>query len=623
MKPLFILFALVTVLSPFTHPNKTYKITGIIQNVSANEPLIGASILVKNTTLGTVSNIDGVFSLTTLDSCVLVVVSYTGYESKEVTICYGEKNKIQLDHGVQLSEVVVTAMSIRRTKKSLGYGIINSSSAPSPRRFHLNRKLRVPQHESTNESYADIKENIFRATHLAPQSTFSIDVDAASYSNIRRFLNSSQLPPTDAVRIEEMINYFNYSYPQPKDNSPFAVVTEFTPCPWQTDHLLLHVGIQGQKFPRKNIPASNIVFLLDVSGSMGSSDKLPLLKESLKMLTDNLREEDKVSIVVYADASGLVLEPTSGNNKAKIREALDKLKSGGSTAGAAGIELAYKMAAQEFIEGGNNRVILATDGDFNVGISSNDALVELIEEKRKTGVFLSVLGFGTGNIQDDKMESLADKGNGNYAYIDNIKEARKVLVTEFGGTLFTIAKDVKIQVDFNSKFVQAYRLIGYENRLLNNEDFADDTKDAGELGAGHTVTALYEIIPTGLHTDKDFSTNTIPTVDFSSLGLNEMARVKLRYKKPTENNSQLIEHHLNKTNHLDWGQCSTNIRWAAVVAEFGMLLRDSAHKGTATYAHCEQMARESTGRDPFGYRQEMVDLIGKAKQMSGMVTKRE
>jgi Ca-activated chloride channel family protein len=349
---------------------------------------------------------------------------------------------------------------------------------------------------------------------------------------------------------------------------------------------------------------------------MGSPDKLPLLAESLKMLTNNLRENDKISIVVYAGAAGLVLEPTSGNNKAKIREALDQLRAGGSTAGAAGIELAYKVATEQFIKDGNNRVILATDGDFNVGTSSNEALIELIEEKRKTGVFLSVLGFGTGNYQDDKMEALADKGNGNYAYIDNLNEARKVLVTEFGGTLFTIAKDVKIQIDFNSDHIQAYRLIGYENRLLNNEDFADDTKDAGELGAGHSVTALYEIIPKAIQTDIGINTDTIPTVDYSSLDATELARVKLRYKAPQEDKSQLLE---TKIDHLyiqDWGQCSSNIRWAATVAEFGMLLRNSIYKGNANFKHCENIAKDATGRDPFGYRQEMIQLIRKAEGLS-------
>ena len=348
------------------------------------------------------------------------------------------------------------------------------------------------------EDYDGIVENRFLTVTENALSTFSIDVDAASYSNVRRFLQSGQLPPAGAVRTEEMINYFHYDYPQPKNEDPFSINTEMAACPWNPAHRLVLIGLQGKKIPVENLPASNIVFLIDVSGSMMDENKLPLVKASMKMLVDQLREQDKVSLVVYAGNAGLVLPATSGANKNAIKDAIDKLEAGGSTAGGQGIQLAYKTAKENFLKGGNNRVILCTDGDFNVGASSDDDLVRMIEEERKSGVFLTVLGYGMGNYKDNKMEKLADKGNGNHAYIDGLSEAKKVLVNEFGGTLFTIAKDVKLQVEFNPAKVQAYRLIGYENRMLNKEDFNNDKKDAGELGSGHTVTALYEVIPVGV-----------------------------------------------------------------------------------------------------------------------------
>jgi Ca-activated chloride channel family protein len=398
--------------------------------------------------------------------------------------------------------------------------------------------------EFNTEDYDNIVENKFLAATQNPLSTFSIDVDEASYSNVRRFLQNGGIPPAGAVRIEEMINYFDYDYAKPAGDDPFAVHTEISSCPWSPQHQLVHIGLQGKEIPIDILPSSNMVFLVDVSGSMNEPNKLPLVQASLNMLTDQLREKDRVAIVVYAGSAGLVLPSTNGTNKIKIKEAIDNLQAGGSTAGGAGIKLAYAIARENFITGGNNRIILATDGDFNVGASSDDELVRLIEKERQSGVFLSVLGFGMGNYKDNKMQQLADKGNGNHSYIDNINEAKKVLVSEFGSTLFTIAKDVKIQVEFNPAKVQAYRLVGYENRMLAAEDFNDDAKDAGELGSGHTVTALYEIIPVGVK--DDFSKSVDPLKyqlndsRIIATGGNEIMTIKLRYKKPDEDVSRLI-----------------------------------------------------------------------------------
>ena len=432
---------------------------------------------------------------------------------------------------------------------------------------------------------------------------------------MRRFLNSGQKPPIDAVRIEEMINYFNYDYPQPNKKHPFAIYKELAPCPWNENNLLLHVGLQGKKIEMQNLPASNIVFLIDVSGSMSSYNKLPLLKKAFKLLVNELRPEDRVAIVVYAGSSGLVLPSTPGNEKKKIIQSLEQLNAGGSTAGAAGLKLAYQVASENFIKDGNNRIILATDGDFNVGISSNAEMERLIEKERERGTFISVLGFGSGNYMDDKMEIIADKGNGNYAYIDNIMEAKKVLVNEFGGTLFTIAKDVKIQIEFNPAVVESYRLIGYENRLLNDEDFEDDKKDAGELGSGHTVTALYEIKLAGneskLNNKLKYQTSNINALAKKG---DEVATVKFRYKKPDGRKSILLEEIISyEENSIS--EMSENFRFSAAVAGFGMLLRDSEHKGDATYKSIVDLANGSKGKDMEGYRSEFIQLIKLAKHL--------
>lgn len=476
-------------------------------------------------------------------------------------------------------------------------------------------QLYVPQAQS-RENYDRIVENHFLDAGSVPLSTFSSDVDVASYANIRRFLASGQLPPADAVRIEEMINYFNYEYPNPKGDQTFAVNTEVTDCPWAPNHRLMKVGINTSKIPLDELPPNNLVFLIDVSGSMMAYNKLPLLKKSLKMMVHNLREEDKVAIVVYASATGLVLPASSRKEKEKILQAIDALEAGGSTAGGAGIQLAYQTAEKYFEAHANNRVILATDGDFNVGISSDDELVKLIEKKRESGVFLSVLGFGAGNYQGSKMEKLADNGNGNYAYIDNLFEAKKVLVEEMGANLNVVAKDTKFQIEFNPTQVQAYRLIGYENRLLNDEDFNDDTKDAGDIGSGHSVTALYEIIPTGVNIDsiavKDASKLKYQIVrQADSQYAAELATVKIRHKKPGKLVSTL-EEHIIASQVLP---ASHDLQFMAALAQFGMILRDSRYKGQSTYQSTLALARKGKGTDDNGYRAEFIKLIGLAQEL--------
>jgi Ca-activated chloride channel family protein len=473
--------------------------------------------------------------------------------------------------------------------------------------------------KSNREAYNRIEENPFLRVSNSPLSTFSIDVDAASYSNVRRFINEGKLPPKDAVRLEELINYFTYEYPQPKGDRPFSVATEVSEAPWNPAHRLVHIGLQGKNISTENLPSSNLVFLVDVSGSMDEPNKLPLLKSAFRMLVNELREKDRVTIVVYAGAAGVVLPPTPGNQKDKILDALEKLQAGGSTAGGEGIQLAYKLAKENFIKSGNNRVILATDGDFNVGISSDAELVRLIEQKREQGVFLTVLGVGTGNLQDSRMEQLANKGNGNYAYIDNQLEAKKVLVKEIGGTLLTIAKDVKIQVEFNPAKVQGYRLIGYENRLLRNEDFKDDKKDAGELGAGHSVTALYEIIPVGVKSDVKLpDVDTLKyqqkAVEPTAYKSDELMQVKLRYKAPNQTTSQLLTHPL-VDKGLKLENASTNFKFSAAVAEFGMVLRESQYKGDASFDEVLKLANQSQGVDLDGYRAEFIRLVTKSKSL--------
>jgi|688.fasta_scaffold06283_4 Ca-activated chloride channel family protein len=528
--------------------------------------------------------------------------------------------------------------SIRKTKPSgvpmpllpripAGSPVMSTVNRPSISKIQAGNSINAlvaPEPQTggkfNTENYNRIDDNPFHRVGNDPLSTFSIDVDTASYSNMRRFITQGQLPPKDAVRIEELINYFPYNYPQPTGNRPFSVTTEVTSAPWNPQHKLVQVGLQGKRLENETLPPSNLVFLIDVSGSMGEPDKLPLVQQSLKLLVNKLRPEDRVSLVVYAGNAGVVLPATPGNQKTKILAAIDRLQAGGSTAGGQGIELAYKIAKQNFLKSGNNRVILATDGDFNVGVSSDAELTRLIEQKRDQGIFLTVLGFGTGNYKDGKMEQLADKGNGNYAYIDTLLEAKKVLVNDIRGTLFTIAKDVKIQVEFNPAKVQAYRLIGYENRLLQNQDFNDDKKDAGEIGAGHSVTALYEIIPTG--TKSDVKLPEVDPLRYQRSGVtatdtadNEMMLVKLRYKLPQDNTSQLITQTI-KDSEFNANQTpSTNLRFAAAVATFGIILRDSEYKGNANYDLVMKLATQGQGEDQEGYRGEFIRLVEQSREL--------
>ncbi|HWB28780.1 MAG TPA: von Willebrand factor type A domain-containing protein [Chitinophagaceae bacterium] len=492
--------------------NTSRVITGKVTDVNG-DPLGFATVTIKGTKMGVAADANGNYTIRiTQDSTVLV---FNAANTDPLEIIVGSSNTVNAVlklKTTELSSVVVTSMGIQRRPMFMGYssgmakGYFSKSAISSNSQWmqdadgnHDNLKSARSNPNFNTEGCDQIVENPYLEVKNNPLSTFSIDVDAASYSNVRRFLKDGTMPPPGAVRIEEMINYFSYQYPHLQGNDPFSVNTEIAACPWNSSHRLALIGLQGRQITYESLPASNLVFLVDVSGSMDEPDKLPLVKESLNLLVDQLREQDKVALVVYAGNAGLVLPATSGEYKRKIKEAINNLEAGGSTAGGAGIELAYKIAGENFVKGGNNRVILCTDGDFNVGISSDDGLENLIEKKREGGVYLTVLGYGTGNYQDGKMQKLADKGNGNHAYIDGINEAKKVLINEFGGTLFTIAKDVKLQVEFNPQKVRAYRLIGYENRMLAKEDFNNDRKDAGDLGSGHTVTALYEIIPAGVN----------------------------------------------------------------------------------------------------------------------------
>jgi Ca-activated chloride channel family protein len=616
MKRLLILIAPVVLIMLAFRPIRSHTISGTITDEKGS-PIPSVSIQVKGSTQGTISNAKGVFNLVVAKSSGTLIFSAPGYIAAQENINGRSVINVTMKGSPTLTEhkeVVKPHGRMDMYNRKIAGGAINSPVSTG----YIG--MDGDEGEFSREGYDNITENIFLKTKDNPLSTFSIDVDAASYSNVRRFINQGQLPPAGAVRIEEMVNYFHYSYPQPTGNNPFSINTEISDAPWNKDHKLVLIGLQGKKTPTDNLPASNLVFLIDVSGSMSGPMRLGLVKASLKMLVDQLRQEDKVSIVVYAGAAGLVLNPTNGLDKTKIKDAIDNLEAGGSTAGGAGIKLAYKTAKEQFVKGGNNRVILCTDGDFNVGVSSNDELVRMVEEERKSGVFLTVLGYGMGNYQDNKMQQLADKGNGNHAYIDGISEAKKVLVNEFGGTLFTIAKDVKLQVEFNPAKVQGYRLIGYENRMLKSEDFNDDKKDAGELGSGHTVTALYEVIPVGVKSSflKDIDPlkyqKNIEPLSKSSHN-DEILTVKFRYKQPDGDASKLIEHPV-LDKHIGIVSTSENFRFAASVAQFGMLLRDSEFKSAASFESVLNLAAKSKGIDEDGYRAEFVKLVQNAAMLA-------
>jgi len=591
------------------------KISGTV-TTGEGLPLKDVKVWLKSSPVSTLTDRQGKYFIEVPLSGGILAFTRAGFGKKEVKV--GGSPTVDVVLSRQRADVAEAeadkdseALPAKKSSQhSLGYAL---ESAPA---YYQERQ---PLDWNTEE-YDAINENIFHSAMQSPLSTFSIDVDAASYSNVRRFINNGQQPPRDAVRIEEMINYFSYDYPAPEGRDPFAIYTEVSSAPWNPAHRLVHIGLQGKKVPTEHLPPSNLVFLIDVSGSMSSANKLPLLKASFKLLVKQLRAQDRVAMVVYAGAAGLVLPSTSGACKEQLMEALDNLQAGGSTAGGEGIQLAYKVAKENFIADGNNRVIIATDGDFNVGESSNAAMERLVEAKRNEGVFLTVLGYGMGNYKDSKMEILADKGNGNYAYIDNILEAQKVLVNEFGGTLFTIAKDVKLQVEFNPAKVQAYRLIGYENRMLRHEDFNNDKKDAGDLGSGHTVTALYEVIPVGVE-DKFYKMDSLK---YQSAATNPYARaskellaVKFRYKDPKENSSKLIVRAL-EDKGAPLSRASDNFRWAAAVAGFGMVLRGSEFSEGMTIEQILRLAQNARGDDREGYRLEFINLI----KAGGMVAEK-
>lgn len=637
MKKFFLMLVPILLVMLAFRPVRSFTVSGTITNEKGSA-IPGATVMIKGTRTGAIADANGSYKIIAPNANSILVFLSTGYESKDENINGRATINVSLKTiSITGTEVVVTALGVKRQAKELGFSTakVKATELTMARPVDLQNGLTgkvnglnlttdkdgdgIPD-DFEREGYDNIVENIFLKAIDNPLSTFSIDVDAASYSNVRRFLNQGQLPPVGAVRIEEMVNYFHYEYPQPANNDPFSINTEISDCPWNKNNKLVLIGLQGKKIPTENLPASNLTFLIDVSGSMQGPERIGLVKSSMKMLVDQLREQDKVSIVVYAGAAGLVLAPTSGYEKIKIKDAIDKLEAGGSTAGGAGIKLAYKTANENFVKGGNNRVILCTDGDFNVGESSDDAMERLIEQERKSGVFLTVLGYGMGNYQDAKMQKLADKGNGNHAYIDGITEAKKVLVNEFGGTLFTIAKDVKLQIEFNPAKVQGYRLIGYENRMLAKEDFNDDKKDAGELGSGHTVTALYEIIPTGVQSDflkkvdtLKYQSNITPLSKTSHS--NEMMTVKFRYKAPDGDVSKLIEHPV-LDDQTAIAKTSDNFRFAASVAQFGMLLRNSEFRSDANYADVLVLARNAKGSDEEGYRSEFIRLVESAKLLA-------
>ena len=610
-------------------------ITGTVTDASG--PIPGVNVVVKGTQRSVTTNFDGTYKIQASTGEKLV---YSFMGMNYVIRIIGASNIINVkmqENAKQLGEVIVTALGIKRKKDAITSSQVFVGSKELSQTANPNIVRSLPgkvsglqiNHDSANkiailgnkndkikptpndEDYGIFLENEFESPKQAPLSTFSIDVDNASYTNIRRFVNNGQQVPKDAVRVEEMMNFFKYNYPQPKGEHPFSINTEYSDCPWNTNNKLVRIGLQGKNIETDNLPASNLVFLIDVSGSMSDENKLPLLKQSLKILVNQLRNEDKISIVVYAGAAGLVLPPTSGNNKETIITALENLNAGGSTAGGAGIQLAYKTAEDNFIKGGNNRVILATDGDFNVGASSDNDMQRMIEDKRKSGVFLTCLGYGMGNYKDSKMETLADKGNGNYAYIDNIQEANRFLGKEFKGSMFAIAKDVKIQIEFNPKYVQSYRLIGYENRRLRPEDFKNDAIDAGELGSNHTVTALYEIIPTDVKSDFFEETPNLKYTKVAPTGNNfndELATIKFRYKKPDGDKSiemvQIIE---NKSSLLE--NASNDLKFTASVAWFGLKLRDSKLIKNKTTKDILALAKQGLINDNEGYRAEFIRLI--------------
>lgn len=593
---------------------RTAVVAGQVRDAGSGAPLPSAWVAIQGSPAGQATNSSGRFRLEGVPPGEHVVeASLPGYETARETITARPGETIVVDFAMSASPVRLEANPVIDARAAPGRVQSLARMAPG--------QPWGPPGQFNTESYAHLPENDFRLVSAAPRSTFSIDVDRASYANVRRFINAGERPPVDAVRIEEMINYFPYSWDEVRGDHPFAVATEVWDAPWKPNHRLVRIGMRARSVETAHLPPSNLVFLLDVSGSMSSADKLPLLKKAFALLVEQLRPEDRVAVAVYAGAAGLVLPSTPGDQRGEILAALDQLHAGGSTAGGAGIRLAYETARKHRIEGGNNRIVLATDGDFNVGPSSDAEMVRLVERERESGTFLTVLGFGTGNLKDSKMEQLANHGNGAYHYVDNLLEAKKALVEEMGGTLLTLAKDVKVQVEFNPRRVAGYRLIGYENRLLDDEDFADDAKDAGELGAGHTVTALYEVVPAG---------QPVPRAEADPLryqpeaGLpapaafeDELMFVRVRYKEPAGTQSKLLEHVVGASR----SEPSADFRFSAAVAAFGMLLRESPHAGAYSLDDVIRLAGRSRGKDARGYRAEFVRLAETVRDL-GMLAAR-
>lgn len=644
MKKIILITLMIAGLASFRCITVTRHITGMVLAKEDGLPIPGTSVKVKGGSTTTATNSSGHFTIDAPEGGTLVFAS-VGYQTQEVPV--GKKDSMtvyMMTANNQLGEVVVTkALGINQPDQ-IGYnapppanqdiaqyksgppvaGSINAAPITSrayKSKAYSNAQGYYNSPVADDESYKPITDNGFSNAKDNPLSTFSVDVDAASYSNVRRFINNGQMPPADAVRVEEMINYFKYNLPGPTNGDPVAIHTELSSAPWNAKHLLVRIGLKARTIDMDKLPPSNLVFLLDVSGSMGEPNKLSLVKSSMKMLVDQLRPQDRVAIVTYSGEVGLKLPATSGSEKQKIKDAIDELYASGSTAGGAGIKMAYRIARENYMKNGNNRIIMCTDGDFNVGDSSDGDMETLITKERSSNVPITIMGFGMGNLKDSKMETLADKGNGNYAYIDNITEARKTLITEFGGTMFTVAKDVKLQVEFNPTKVQAYRLVGYEDRLLAKEDFNNDKKDAGDMGSGHTVTAFYEIVPIGVKDDYSSSvdplkyqktTNSPATGSYSD----ELMTVKFRYKQPNTDVSKMsLVTVQNKP--VAFGSTSVDFRFASAVAEFGMMLRGSEFKQGSSFDQAIVIARGARGNDEDGYRSEFVRLVESAKSLAG------
>ena len=597
------LVLLMAVICLGTMNAQTITVTGIVTDAADGTSITGCSVVNNRSKSGAITDVNGRYSIQAQKGDVLLF-RFIGYkEEKRVVKSVKLDVKMKTDD-VALEECVVVGYGTMKTKAVTGAYVAVCPTAM----YDMDARMNT-------EEYGRIQENGFKSVADAPLSTFSIDVDPASYSNMRRFINRGELPPADAIRTEELVNYFSYDYPKPTGNDPVKITVEAGTCTWNTAHRLVRIGLKAKEIPTEQLPASNLVFLIDVSGSMWGANRLDLVKSSLKLLVNNLRNKDKVAIVTYAGSAGVKLEATSGGDKQKIREAIDELTASGSTAGGAGIHLAYQIAKKNFISDGNNRIILCSDGDFNVGVSSAEGLEQLIEKERKSGVHLTVLGYGMGNYKDKKIQVLAEKGNGNHAYIDNLQEANRVLVGEFGATLHTVAKDVKLQVEFNPSQVQAYRLIGYESRLLKDEDFNNDAKDAGDMGAGHTVTAFYEVIPAGVKNEyvgkvDDLKYQKKEKMTLKPTGSDELLTVKLRYKASDKDTSRKMELPFvdNKGDSV-----SSDFRFASAVAMFGQLLRDSDFKGTADYDKVIKLAKQGVNNDERGYRREFIRLVEAAK----------